>query len=57
MRQWRKMPLELYHDFFGTVSWVVMTQSEHSIKIIKAINYISVKHPAPKWVSPDTPAM
>lgn len=51
------MLLELYHDFFGTVSWVVTTQSEHSIKIIKAFNYISVKHPAPKRVSPDTPAM
>lgn len=43
-----KLPPEHYHDFFGTVSWLVTTQSEHSIKIIKAFNYVSVKHPTLK---------
>lgn len=39
------MPVQFYHDFFETVSWVVATQSEHSMNIIKAFNYVSVKHP------------
>lgn len=51
------MPVQFYHDFFETMSGVVTTKSEHSRKIIKAFNYVSVKHPTRKWVSPDTPAM